>query len=209
FFNQGQICMSTERILVEESVVEPFIARFRAEAEKLRYQPGDAPLGTLISAAAAVRVRSMVDDALGKGAVLITGGEHSDVGLQPTILDRVVPGMRLYSEEAFGPIAGIVHVGDRDEALAIANDTDFGLVASVFSADTDAALALLQDIETGIGHVNGSTVFDDPAMPFGGVKDSGYGRFGGTEALGEFTECQWIAIHDTAEGDGPRETDVQ
>ena len=208
FFNQGQICMSTERVLVEDSVAEDFVAKFRAEAEKLRFRPGDAPLGALISPAAAVRIGAMIEDALGKGASLVTGGELSGGSIQPTILDRVGPGMRIYDEEAFGPIAGIVHVSDRDEALAIANDTDFGLVASVFSADVTAAQALLGEIETGIGHVNGSTVFDDPAMPFGGMKASGYGRFGGTEALREFTECQWIAIHYDAKDNGPGENDV-
>ena len=200
--------MSTERVLVEDSVAEDFVAKFRAEAEKLRFRPGDAPLGALISPAAAVRIGAMIEDALGKGASLVTGGELSGGSIQPTILDRVGPGMRIYDEEAFGPIAGIVHVSDRDEALAIANDTDFGLVASVFSADVTAARALLGEIETGIGHVNGSTVFDDPAMPFGGMKASGYGRFGGTEALREFTECQWIAIHDDAKDNGPGENDV-
>lgn len=198
FFNQGQVCMSTERVLVEESVADAFIARFRAETEKLRFAGGERPLGALISPNAALRVRALVDDALAKGARLVTGGELSGGGLQPTILDQIVPGMRIYAEEAFGPIAGVVRVGDRDEALAIANDTEFGLVASVFTADTSVALEMLGEIETGIGHVNGSTVHDDPGMPFGGVKSSGYGRFGGTEALREFTECQWIAIHDTA-----------
>lgn len=208
FFNQGQVCMSTERILVEDSVADDFAARFKSEAEKLRFRPGERPLGTLISPNAAVRIGSMVEDALQKGAELVTGGELSGGSIQPTVLDRVVPGMRIYSEEAFGPVAGIIRVGDRDEALAVANDTDFGLVASVFTADIKTGLALLDEIETGIGHVNGSTVYDDPSMPFGGVKASGYGRFGGTEALKEFTECQWISIHDTAGTKGAGKTDV-
>ena len=208
FFNQGQICMSTERILVEDSVAEDFVARFKTETEKLRFRPGEKPLGTLISPNAAVRIGSMIDDALAKGADLVTGGELSDGSIQPTVLDHVVPGMRIYAEEAFGPIAGVIRVGDCDEAMAIANDTEFGLVTSVFTADKEAGLALLDEIETGIGHVNGSTVYDDPTMPFGGVKASGYGRFGGTEALREFTECQWITIHDTA-GEETGATDVR
>ncbi len=201
FFNQGQICMSTERILVDDSVADAFAARFRGEAEKLRFAASSMPLGALISPNAAIRIRAMVDDALSKGATLVTGGELAGGGIQPTIMDHVAPGMRLYSEEAFGPIAGIVRVADRDEALAVANDTDFGLVCAVHSADADAARAMLEEIETGIGHVNGSTVYDDPAMPFGGMKASGYGRFGGVEAIREFTECQWIAVHG-ATGEG-------
>lgn len=208
FFNQGQICMSTERILVEDVVADEFVTRFKTETERLRFHPGDKPLGSLISPNAAVRIGAMVDDALARGAMLVTGGELSGGSIQPTILDFVGPGMRLYSEEAFGPLAGVIRVGDKDEALAIANDTEFGLVASVFTADTTAAIALLGEIEIGIGHVNGSTVFDDPSMPFGGVKASGYGRFGGTEALREFTECQWIAIHHTADAGKTGEDDV-
>ncbi len=204
FFNQGQVCMSTERIVVEETVAESFLEKFVAEAERLRSRPGETgPLGALISPAAAVRLRAMVDDAVSRGAQIATGGELTGGSLQPTVLDGIVPGMQLYSEEAFGPVVGLVRVGDREEALAIANDTDFGLVASVFSRDVNAALEMLRQIETGIGHVNGSTLFDDPAMPFGGVKASGYGRFGGRQAVAEFTECQWIAIHDGKDGGLP------
>ncbi len=208
FFNQGQVCMSTERILVVDSIADAFAAKLRAETEALRSRSGCAPLGTLISPSAAVRIGSIVEDALDRGAELVTGGELSGGGIQPTVLDHVTPDMRLYSEEAFGPIAGIIRVRDREEALSVANDTEYGLVSSIFTADVDAALAMLNEIETGIGHVNGSTVDDDPAMPFGGMKASGYGRFGGLEAIREFTECQWISIHDTAAGDGPGENDV-
>lgn len=204
FYNQGQVCMSTERIIVEDSVADAFVARLRRRAEQLRFGPGGQPLGSLISSNAAVRVRAMIDDALSRGATLVTGGELSGGGIQPTVMDNVGPGMRLYDEEAFGPVVGLVRVGDGDEALAMANDTEFGLVVSVFTADTGRALRMLEDIDTGIGHINGSTVFDDPSMPFGGVKASGYGRFGGLEALREFTECQWIAIHGTAD---PEEAD--
>jgi acyl-CoA reductase-like NAD-dependent aldehyde dehydrogenase len=200
FFNQGQVCMSTERILVEDSVADAFIARLRDLVVALRFGDGArGPLGSLISPTAAVRVRALIGDALDKGATLVTGGELSGGGLQPTLLDDVAPGMRLFSEEAFGPVVGITRVSGADEALSVANDTEFGLVCSVFSGDADRATEMLRRIEVGIGHVNGSTVFDDPKMPFGGVKASGYGRFGGLEAVQEFTECQWIAVH----GDGP------
>jgi acyl-CoA reductase-like NAD-dependent aldehyde dehydrogenase len=206
FFNQGQICMSTERIIVDASVADDFLSRLAARANGMRFSPGHpGPLGALISPASAVRLRAMIDDALAKGARVVTGGELSGGGLQPTVLDLLAPGMMLYDEEAFGPVTGVVRVADREEALAIANDTVFGLVASVFSKDVEAAREMLCQIETGIGHVNGSTVFDDPRMPFGGVKASGYGRFGGRDAVHEFTERQWIAVHDLPEpenGDG-------
>lgn len=197
FFNQGQVCMSTERVIVEDTVADAFMKRFVAETTKLRALPGQVgPLGNIISPAAASRASAMIADAVQKGARVATGGDLSGGTPQPTILDGVLPGMRIYDEEVFGPVVGVIRVGDRDEAAAIANDTEFGLVAAVFSRDQDRALDMLRQIETGIGHVNGSTVFDDPAMPFGGVKASGYGRFGGRQALAEFTEYQWIAIHD-------------
>lgn len=193
FFNQGQICMSTERILVEDSVADSFLDLFTRETQNLRTNDAaSGPLGTLISAAAVLRLRGIVEDALSKGAKLVSGGEAFNTIIQPTILDNVSPGMRIYSEEAFGPIAGIVRVEDAEEALSLANDTEFGLVASVFSKDIEKAQSMLRHIEVGIGHVNRSSVFDDPSMPFGGVKASGYGRFGGSEALREFTEIQWI-----------------
>ena len=199
FFNQGQICMSTERIVVVDSVADAFLSQFRAEAEALRTKgPAEtnAPLGQLISPQAVLRLRGLVDDALAKGARLVTGGEAFSTIIQPTILDEISPDMRIYSEEAFGPIAAIVRVADEEEALSVANDSDFGLVASVFSRDRTRALEFLKRVECGIGHVNGSTVFDDPRMPFGGVKASGYGRFGGREAIYEFTEQQWITLRD-------------
>jgi acyl-CoA reductase-like NAD-dependent aldehyde dehydrogenase len=195
FMNQGQICMSTERVLVEQAVADEFAALFAAEAQKLRADgAAHRPLGTLISAASVLRLRGMVEDALSKGARLIEGGEAYNNIMQPTILDDVTPGMRIYSEEAFGPIAGIVRVWDADEAMSMANDSEFGLVASVFSGDASMAEAMLREIEVGIGHVNRSTVIDDPTMPFGGMKASGYGRFGGQEALHEFTDVQWLTI---------------
>lgn len=199
FFNQGQICMSTERVVVEESVADEFLSLFTAEAEALRTKgpvEKNAPLGQLISPQAVLRLRGLVDDALAKGAKLITGGEAFSTIIQPTILDDISPDMRIYREEAFGPIAALVRVADEEEALSVANDSDFGLVASVFSGDRKRAKDLLSRIECGIGHVNGSTVFDDPRMPFGGVKASGYGRFGGREAIYEFTEQQWITLRD-------------
>jgi acyl-CoA reductase-like NAD-dependent aldehyde dehydrogenase len=197
FFNQGQICMSTERVVVEDSVADAFLERFAREARTLRADLAGRvppPLGTLISAQAVLRLRGLVADALAKGATLVEGGEIFNTIMQPTILDHVSPGMRIYAEEAFGPIAAVVRVGDAEEALSVANETEFGLVASVFSADVERAKEIVRHIECGIGHVNGSTVYDDPRMPFGGMKASGYGRFGGRAAIKEFTETQWIVV---------------
>jgi vanillin dehydrogenase len=194
FFNQGQICMSTERIVVEDCVADEFLERFAAKVRCAHNIGGREPLGRLINPQAALRIRALIDDAVEKGAVLLTGGEIVNTAMRPAILDRVSAGMRIYSEEAFGPVAAVVRVADAEEGVSIVNDQEFGLVASVFSADTERALEIVRQFETGIGHVNGTTVYDDPSMPFGGVKASGYGRFGGRCALEEFTELQWITV---------------
>ena len=106
----------------------------------------------------------------------------------------VTPDMRLYAEESFGPVVAVVPVDGIDEAVRVANDTEYGLAAAVFGGDADAAWAVAQQIESGICHVNSSTVHDEPQMPFGGVKASGWGRFGGTAALHEFTDLRWITV---------------
>ena len=114
------------------------------------------------------------------------------------MLAGVTPEMRIYGEESFGPVVAIVPVDGIDEAVRVANDTEYGLSAAVFGGDVDRALEVARRIETGICHVNGATVHDEPQMPFGGVKASGWGRFGGSAALEEFTELRWITVQQGA-----------
>ena len=199
FFNQGQICMSTERVIVLDAVADAFVARLTAIAADLRAgKPGTdgARLGTLISADAAARVRGLIDDALARGAVLLAGGSVDGAVMQPAVVDHVSPAMRLYHEESFGPVASVIRVTDIDEAVSVANDTDYGLAAAVFGRDEARALAVADRIESGICHINGPTVYDDPALPFGGLKSSGWGRIGGMASIEAFTELRWIARHD-------------
>lgn len=188
FFNQGQICMSTDRVIVEDKIADAFVVALKLEAEKLQ----STSLGHVISPEAVLRLKGLIDDAVAKGAKVVTGAVSEGAMLQPTILDRVAYGMRVYEEEVFGPIVGVVRVADADEAVTVANDTEFGLAAAVLGEDMDRARAVARRIEAGVIHVNGSTVYDDPTMPLGGMKASGYGRFGGTAAIEEFTEIQWI-----------------
>lgn len=197
FANQGQICMSTERIIVDEKVAGAFVENLAARAHALQAvdpRKEEAVLGSLVSADAAHRVQSLVADAVDKGARLVLGGRLDGALMQPAILDNVTPAMRLYSEESFGPVVAVIRASGDEEAIRIANGSQYGLAASVFSRDTARALAVAGRIDSGICHVNGPTVHDEANMPFGGVKDSGYGRFGGKAAIAEFTDLRWITV---------------
>lgn len=199
FFNQGQICMSTERIVVLDAVADAFVDKLVAITQRLRAADpalGSGELGRLISEAAARRVSALISDAVSKGAILACGGEASGPVLQPAVLDRVSSNMAIFHEESFGPVASVLRVRDEEEALSIANDSAYGLAAAIFSADEARALKLAGQIESGIVQINGPTVYDNPAMPFGGMKASGYGRFGGEAAIDQFTELRWICLHD-------------
>ncbi|WP_227287410.1 aldehyde dehydrogenase [Boseongicola sp. H5] len=199
YMNQGQICMSTERIIVQESIADTFVEALAAKVRTLK--TGDpreaaAPLGCVVDITAAQRIEGLIADAVDKGADLIAGGTTDGVLIEATLLDNVVPTMRIYAEESFGPTASIVRVGSIDEAVRVANDTEYGLSASVFGRDVMRAVGVARRIESGICHINGPTVHDEAQMPFGGVKASGYGRFGGTAGIEEFTELRWITIQE-------------
>ena len=151
-------------------------------------------IGPLVNASAIKRVCELVQDALSKGAKVLSGGQAEGPCFPPTVIAGVTADMRLYREESFGPLLAIIPVAGPDEAVRVANDTEYGLSAAVFSENVPAALELAQRIESGICHINDTTVHDEPQMPFGGVKASGYGRFGGRAALEEFTELRWITV---------------
>jgi benzaldehyde dehydrogenase (NAD) len=136
----------------------------------------------------------LIEDARAKGAEVLAGGETEGNVIAPTVLANVTPEMRIYAEESFGPVVAITPVDGDDEAVRVANDTDYGLAAAVFGEDVDHALEIARRIESGICHINSSTVHDEPQMPFGGVKSSGWGRFGGKAALEEFTELRWMSV---------------
>jgi vanillin dehydrogenase len=201
FMNSGQICMSTERIVVERSAAADLGSRLGERAAKLVVgDPRDqlTMLGPVINDAARERILELIEDARAKGAELVAGGEADGNCISPTVLAGVTPAMRIYGEESFGPVVALIPVDGPDEAVRVANDTEYGLAAAVFSADVPGALDVARRIESGICHVNSSTVHDEPQMPFGGVKDSGWGRFGGRAALEEFTELRWMSIQQTS-----------
>jgi acyl-CoA reductase-like NAD-dependent aldehyde dehydrogenase len=196
FLNQGQICMSTERFIVDETVADAFVAKLAARAAALPAGDprGHVVLGSLIDLPAAEKMDALIADAVAKGAVVAAGGTREGSIVAATILDHVTPAMRIYQEESFGPVKPVVRVRGIDEAVRVANDTEYGLSAAVFGRDVRRALAVARRIESGICHINGPTVADEPQMPFGGVKASGYGRFGSRAVIDAFTELRWITI---------------
>lgn len=197
FMNQGQICMSTERIVVDQKIADAFVAKFAAKAESLVAgdpRKGNTPLGSLIGVEAVDRLQQLIRDAVGKGARVVAGGRIEGTLMSATVIDHVTSAMRIYNEESFGPVVSVVRVDGVEEAIRIANDTEYGLSAAVFGRDIARALDVAKRIESGICHVNGATVHDEAQMPFGGVKASGYGRFGGKAGIAEFTELRWITI---------------
>lgn len=199
FMNSGQICMSTERVIAHSSVVEEFSAKLAERAKALTLGDPALPtthVGPVVSLKAAERIRGLIADAVAKGATLLAGGGGEGVLIEPTVVAGITPEMELYAEESFGPVVTITSFESVDEAVELANDSAFGLSAAVFGADVARAREVADRIESGICHINGATVHDEPNMPFGGVKDSGWGRFGGTYVINEFTDLRWITVQD-------------
>ena len=198
FLYQGQICMSTERFVVDEAVADDFVARFARRAGELAAgDPVTDPscvIGPMIDASSGVRINAMIDDALSKGATIVVGGRADGVTMPATIVDHVKPGMTIYAEETFGPVTTVVRVKGVDEAVRVANDTEYGLAAAVFGRDSLRAFEVAKRIDAGHVHVNGATVQNEPQAPYGGMKNSGYGRFDGRAVIDEFTELKWVTI---------------
>jgi acyl-CoA reductase-like NAD-dependent aldehyde dehydrogenase len=197
FLHQGEICMSTERIIVERSVAKEFTDKLKRRAEELPVGDPTNPamaIGPLINQRAVDKVHSHVEEAVAGGAHLETGGRFDNLLYYPTVLTEVDPDMRVFREQTFGPVAPVVVVKDREEALAVANNSDYGLSAGIITNDFTRALDMAARLETGMVHIGDQTVNDEPQAPFGGVKGSGYGRFGGQAALDEFTELRWINV---------------
>lgn len=197
FMNQGQICMSTERLVVDKKVADDFVGKFAAKANTLVAgdpHKGNTPLGAVVSREAVVKVQDLIRDATGKGAKLVAGGRAEGAIMDAAVLDHVTPDMKIYYEESFGPVVCVVRAQDDEDAIRIANDTEYGLSAAVFSRNIPRAMNVARRIDSGICHVNGPTVHDEAQMPFGGTKASGYGRFGGKAGIDQFTELRWITI---------------
>lgn len=201
FANSGQICMSTERIIVDTRIADAFVARLATRAAALSLgdpRHGEVVLGSVVDMSTVERCNALIDDALGKGARLAAGGKADSTLMPATLLDHVTADMRIYHEEAFGPVKGIVRVDGVEAAIACANDNEYGLSSAVFGRDVARAIEVAKRIESGICHINAPTVHDEPQMPFGGVKHSGIGHFGGQAGIDAFTDLRWITVQTSA-----------
>ena len=197
YANAGQICMSTERVIIERGVADAFASKLVKRVAALPVgnpNEGEFVIGSVVGPGTVERVKRLVAEAEKRGAKLLLGGSADGTIMHGIVVDHVTPEMALFREESFGPQVSITRVDSVDEAVRLANDTDYGLSAAVFTRDLARGLAIARRIESGICHVNGPTVHDEAQMPFGGVKASGHGRFGGRAGIDAFTELRWITV---------------
>ena len=197
FLHQGQVCMANSRIIVEAPLFAAFCDRLAAKVSTLKTGDPHDPktvIGPLITAEQCGRVSRHVADAVAKGARLLCGGKADGAFFQPTVLASITPEMLVWREESFGPVVSVIEAKDSEEALHVANDTAYGLSSALVTNDLQKALDLSLRLEAGMVHVNDCTIYDEPHVPFGGIKDSGYGREGGRWSMDEMTETKWITI---------------
>jgi acyl-CoA reductase-like NAD-dependent aldehyde dehydrogenase len=200
FLHQGQICMSTRRVIVEKPIAKEFTEKFVKKVSALKVgnpKEPDTIIGPIINQQQFDHVKNSVDAAVRDGAKILCGGKFKGLCYYPTVLTNVKPGTPFSCEETFGPVVSLIEAKDADEAVAVANDTAYGLSAAVVTGDFVKGMSVAERIESGVVHINDQTVGDEPQVPFGGVKDSGWGRFGGRAALEEFTELRWISMQRT------------
>ena len=197
YLHQGQVCMSTRRIYVERTIAEEFVGRLTEKTKGLKVgdpKEHDTVIGPLINEQALALVKQRVAQAVAQGAKVLAGGEAVGPCFQATLLTDVPDDSEFAKHETFGPVAAVEIVDSAEEAVEKANRTSYGLSAGIITGDRDRGFSLAQLIDSGIVHVNDQTVADEPQMPFGGVKDSGFGRFGGQAVVDEFTELRWVTI---------------
>ena len=189
--------MSTEKLLVHESVYEPFMQRFLARAAKLKtghVNDKSNTIGPMVNTRQAHRVKALIDDAVAKGAHVDLGGNAWENFVEPTVLSNINTNMDIWHDETFGPVVMVCPFRTEEEAISMNNDTEYGLTAAIWTADEARALAMAGRLETGMVHVNDQNINDEPQVPFGGVKASGVGRYGGRWSLDAFTELRWITL---------------
>lgn len=197
FMHQGQVCMTASRVIVEAGIYEEFVKRLTAKVKTIKY--GDPRekgviVGPLIRPSQIDFIQSLVNEAAQEGAQVTVGGKATGSVYHPTVVANVTDDMSIFSTECFGPVAAIVKADDHEHALALANNSQYGLTSSVITKDLEKAMYFAEYLEAGMVHINGPSIRDEAVIPFGGVKDSGYGREGGEFAMNEFTELKWVTI---------------
>jgi acyl-CoA reductase-like NAD-dependent aldehyde dehydrogenase len=198
FMHQGQICMTGSRVIVEAGIYDEFCKKFAAKVAGIKYganprEPG-LVVGPLIRPTQAPFIKDQIEKAVAQGARLLTGGNYEGNVFQPTAVADVTQKMSIFKTECFGPVASVIKADDHLHALALANDSDYGLSSAIITNDLQKAITLSEGIESGAVHINGPSVRDEPVIPFGGVKQSGFGREGGHFSMDELTELKWVTI---------------
>lgn len=196
FFHQGQICMNTRKVLVDRSIADAFVEKLAAKTRSLPLGDPASPgtvIGPLINDRALAQVRQRVDEAVALGARVVTGGRANGRVYEPTILVDVPATAPVSCEETFGPVLIVQPVDNPEQAMAEALDTPYGLCAGILTRDAQRGLALADRFDCGMVHINGATMAGEPAMPNGGVKDSGWGR-SGHYAIEDFTEVRLTTL---------------
>lgn len=200
FLHQGQICMASGRHIVHEKVADAYIAALAERASRLPVGDpftADVAIGPLISPSQVDRVHELIREAADAGATVMTGGAPDSPFYPPTVLAHVTPQMRVWHEEIFGPVAPVIVVGSDAEAVALANDTEYGLSSGIYTGSPERGRRVAEQLHTGLVHVGDQTVDDDARIPFGGFGASGNGaRFGGLANLEQFMAWQWITERD-------------
>jgi acyl-CoA reductase-like NAD-dependent aldehyde dehydrogenase len=197
FIHQGQICMAGSRIIVEAPIYEPFLKLFAAKARTLKVGDPRDPhtvIGPLIRSSQCPMIDRKVKEAVAGGARLLTGGTYHGNFYDPTVLADVTPNMAAFRDELFGPVAAVSKADDADHALALANNSVYGLSSAVLTNNLQIAMRFALELDAGMVHLNGPTIHDEATVPFGGVKDSGSGREGGRWSIEEMTEVKWVTI---------------
>lgn len=197
FFHQGQVCMASSRIIVEAPLYDAFLKKFVAKARTIKVgDPRDPTtvIGPLIRQSQCGFITGQIDDAVSKGAEVCCGGRHDGPYFEATVLGGVTSSMDVYAEESFGPVTSVLHADDYEHALFLANDTRAGLSSAIVTNDLNKALDFVQRSESGMVHVNDTTISDEPHIDFGGVKESGFGREGGMASMAEMSEVKWVTF---------------
>jgi aldehyde dehydrogenase (NAD+) len=190
--------MSANRVLVHRDVFKDFTDRYVEKVRSLKVgdpRAEDTIMGPLITAKQAENLNAVVDQAIADGATAIVRGEVDGGLFEPVVLLDVQPDMEVAQRELFGPVVSLIPFGDDDEAVEIANNTQFGLSGAVHTRDLDRGVALARRVQTGMIHVNDCTIHDEPIVAFGGEKQSGISRLNGSWSLDEFTTMKWVSVN--------------